>query len=155
MKKYFSLAFGLFAITLLLRSSQDTNQHGAAGGSGTVRVKLHYTGSGTVDAKHKIGVALWNSTDFMKQGSSTAPLAVKTATDKDGAVTFSDVTTSPVYASAAYDPKGDWDGQSGPPPTGSSLGMYSKTPGTPEPINVKPGKTVTVELSFDDTTKMP
>jgi hypothetical protein len=33
--------------------------------------------------------------------------------------------------------------------------MYSKTPGTPEPIKIDPGKTVEIELAFDDTAKMP
>ena len=60
----------------------------------------------------------------------------------------------PAYVSAAYDPKGEWDGQSGPPPEGSSLGLYSKTPGQPEPIEIQPGKTATIELSFDDRVKM-
>jgi hypothetical protein len=55
--------------------------------------------------------------------------------------------------SAVYDPSGQWDAQS-QPPEGSSLGLYSKTPGTPEPIDLKPGKTVSIELAFDDSVKM-
>jgi len=42
----------------------------------------------------------------------------------------------------------------GPPPPGSSLGMYSKTPGQPAPVKVEAGKTANVELTFDDTVKM-
>ena len=41
------------------------------------------------------------------------------------------------------------------PPSGASMGMYSKTPGTPEPIKIEPGETVTVEVPFDDSFKMP
>jgi hypothetical protein len=34
------------------------------------------------------------------------------------------------------------------------LGLYSKTPGKPEPIDAKPGKTVEIDLTFDDSVKM-
>ena len=70
-------------------------------------------------------------------------------------MTFADLTAATVYVVAAYDPAGNYDGQSGPPPSGSSMGMYSKTPGTAEPIKIDPGQTVTVELAFDDSFKMP
>src|SRR5438128_8988242 len=89
----------------------------------TLQVQLHYTGSGTVDATHKIFVALWESADF----NSGPPADVKSAASKNGTVTFSDVKKVPAYVSAAYDPSGRWDA-SGPPPTGASLGMYTKAP---------------------------
>ena len=116
----------------------------------TLQVQLHYTGSGTVDATHKIFVALWDS----PPGDHDAPpVAVQSATSKNGTVTFSDVQNVPVYASAAYDPTGNWDAQS-PPPAGSSLGIYSKTPPKPEPINITPGKIAKVTISFDDSNKV-
>src|SRR6266699_741597 len=89
----------------------------------TLQVQLQYKGSGTVDATHKIFVALWDSADF----GSAPPADVKSATSKNGVVTFSNVKKVPAYVSAAYDPSGRWDA-SGPPPTGASLGMYTKTP---------------------------
>jgi hypothetical protein len=116
-----------------------------------LKVHLNYTGSGTVDETHKIYVVLWDSPDFVTgQGM---PVELQPSADKRGTVSF-DVKKIPAYVSAAYDPKGGWDGQSGPPPDGSSLGLYSKTPGKPEPIEIKPGKTATIELSFDDSVKM-
>lgn len=119
----------------------------------TLQVQLRYTGSGTVDEAHKIFVALWDSPDFTTNG--TPPVAIKTATSKNGTVTFSDVQKVPAYVSAAYDASGHWDGQSGPPPTGTSVGMYSKAPPKPDPIDITPGKIAKVTISFDDTSKMP
>jgi hypothetical protein len=116
----------------------------------TIRVTVTYTGSGTVDASHKIYVALWDSADL--QGAT--PVAVQPLDSKKGTVTFSDVAKVPAYASVAYDPTGAWDAKS-PPPSGSSLGMYSKTPPAPDPIDVAPGKTASVAITFNDSVKVP
>jgi len=129
---------------------QATAQEKKAGA--TVAVRVNYTGSGTVDEGHKIYVALWDSPGFT-QGSAT-PLAVKPAASKNETVTFTDVTANPAYASAAYDPTGKWDAQS-PPPSGSSLGMYSKEPGKPAPISGTAGRTARAEISFNDSFKTP
>jgi hypothetical protein len=59
-----------------------------------------------------------------------------------------------VYVTAVFDPTGQYDGMS-PPPSGSSLGLYGKTAGTPEPVRIEPGETAEIELAFDDTAKMP
>jgi hypothetical protein len=66
----------------------------------TIQVDITYTGSGTVNASHKIYVALWDSADF----SSGPPVAVKSLDSKNGIVTFTDVPKVPAYVSAAYDP---------------------------------------------------
>src|SRR3954469_25225956 len=79
----------------------------------TIQVDIAYTGSGTVNASHKIYVALWDSADF----SGAPPLAVKSLDSKSGTVTFTDVQKVPAYVSTAYDPTGEWDAQS-PPPSG-------------------------------------
>jgi hypothetical protein len=106
----------------------------------TLKVKLAYNGAGTVDDNHKIIVFIFDSPDG----------AAKNAT-----ITFTDLDASPVYAVTVFDPKGEYDGQSGPPPSGASLGMYTKTPPKPEPVVIDPGKTVEIELPFDDSAKMP
>ena len=116
----------------------------------TIQVEINYTGSGTVDGSHKIYVALWDSSDF----NGGAPADVQSLDSKSGTVTFQNVKTVPAYVSTAYDPSGKWDAQS-PPPSGSSLGMYSVKPPTPAPIQVEPGKTAKVKLIFDDSTKVP
>ena len=149
MKKSFSVAVGLlFLATGLLQigSAQDSK-------SRTLKVKLHYTGSGTVDDKHKIQVFIFDSPDFT-QGNAM-PTGMQTSDTKDGTVTFSDVSKSPAYIATVYDPTGGYDGQSGPPPTGSSIGMYSKEPPAPGAIDIDEGKTVEVEVTFDDSFKMP
>jgi len=125
----------------------------SAQSGGTVQVQLHYTGSGTVDATHKIFVALWDSPGFTGEGGGP-PMAVQSATSKNGVVTFTDVQKTTVYVSAAYDPTGAWDAQTGPPPKGSSLGMHSKAPPTPDPINLVSGKIAKATISFDDKTKV-
>jgi hypothetical protein len=103
-----------------------------------------------VDASHKIFVALWASPDH----NAGPPAAVQSTTSKNGTVTFSDVKNVPAYVTAAYDPKGQWDA-SAPPPSGSSLGMYSKAPPKPDPIEIVPGKIAKVTISFDDANKVP
>jgi hypothetical protein len=114
----------------------------------TIEVAIFYTGSGTVDAGHKIYVALWNSPNLDSVPVDVQPLASKT-----GTVTFKNVQTAPAYVSTAYDPTGKWDAQSAPP-SGSSLGMYGIPP-KPDPVNVEPGKTTKIKLTFADANKVP
>lgn len=157
MKKYFYSVFAMvFAVALagvLVRGSQQAQPEGKSSSNRSLKVKVHYKGTGDVDEKHKIFVVLFDSQDFVRGGAM--PIAMKTTAEKNGTVTFSDFTASPVYVAASYDPNGVYDGQSGPPPSGSSMGMYSKTAGKPDPINVEAGKTVEVEVTFDDSVKMP
>jgi hypothetical protein len=35
------------------------------------------------------------------------------------------------------------------------MGIYKKTQGEPAPVTIEAGKTVTVDVPFDDTVKMP
>jgi hypothetical protein len=133
--------FLLFAASAVAQTSADRQ---------TIEVDINYTGSGTVNASHKIYVALWDSADF----SGGPPAAVKSLDSKTGTVTFSSVQKVPAYVTAAYDPTGAWDAQS-PPPAGTSLGMYSKNPPNPEPVDVAPGKSVKVSITFDDAAKAP
>jgi hypothetical protein len=151
MKKYVGLGMSLLAVAIFSGAAPSQTEKAP---ERVLKVKVSYTGAGSVDEKHQIFVALWDSPDFMT-GVGGIPIATAATSAKDGTVTFDRVTKSPVYASTAYDPKGSWDGQSGPPPSGSSLGVYSKTPGKPEPIDVPTGKTIQVEISFDDSYKMP
>lgn len=145
------LSFLAMSVSLLAFAQQPSS--GTSGGTSarTVKVQVNYTGSGTVDEAHKIYVVLWDSPDFTTQ-ESAMPTAVKAATSKDATVTFSQVEKSPVYASAAYDPTGHWQGDS-KPPAGTVLALYGEG-GTPTPINVAPGKTESIKISFDDSHKM-
>ncbi len=133
--------FVLCAVCALAQASADKR---------TIQVDIDYTGSGIVNTSHKIYVALWDSSDM----SGGPPVAVLSLNSKKGTVTFSDVQRVPAFVSAAQDPTGNWDAQS-PPPSGSSLGMYSKNPPNPQPIDVAPGKTVKVTITFDDSVRVP
>ena len=125
MKKRLSLAAGL---VLLASATQFAQAQDKAPGR-TLKVTVHYTGSGTVDEKHKIVVFMFDSPDFV-QGNGM-PTGMQMTASKDGSVTFADVAVSPAYIAAVFDPSGGYDGQSGPPPSGSSIGMYTKEPPNP------------------------
>ena len=132
--------FVLFAASAAAQTSADIR---------TIQVDITYTGAGTVNASHKIYVALWESADM----TAGPPAAVKSLDTKKGTVTFSGVQV-PAYITTAYEPNGTWDAQS-PPPSGTSLGVYAKNPPTPLPIDVAPGKTVKVSITFNDAVKVP
>jgi hypothetical protein len=149
MLRRLSITCGIFVLALLAAPPQNAQEKG-----GTIRVQLDYTGNATVDQNHKIIVALWDSPDFAQPNAKVMPVAVQSTDSKNGTVTFSDVKKTPAYVSCALDPAGKWDGSSGPPPAGAYLGMYSKAPPTPEPIDAPQGKTKTVKITFDDTVKM-
>ncbi len=142
-------ASALALIGLLLVPSRMISQDSLT--DAKIEVHMHYTGAGKVDEKHKIFVALWDSTDFMK--GQAAPVEMGTTSSKDGTVVFANVKKTPAYLTSLYDPKGEWDAAS-MPPDGSVVGMYSKNPGEPAPVEAKTGKTTTVEFTFDDTVTM-
>jgi hypothetical protein len=148
-RNYLFLALGL---SILGCAAAQDKAPEKAPASRTLKVKLNYTGAGTVDDKHKIIVFVFDSPDFM-QGNSM-PVGSQASASKNGNVVFADLASSPVYLTAVYDPSGQYEGMSAPP-SGASMGLYSKTPGTPEPIKIEPGATVEVALAFDDTAKMP
>ena len=81
------------------------------------------------------------------------PMGVQGVTSKSDIADFTGLSKGPVYVSMVYDPSGKWDAAS-PPPSGSSIGLYAKEPGTPAPIHLEPGKATTVSASFDDSQKM-
>ncbi len=151
MRRLLAVTFGVAALLVSAYAAQQEKKEEKQAAR-TLKVKLNYTGSGTVDEKHKIVVFIFESPDFM-QGAAM-PADMRAAKAKDETVTFSGLATSPVYVVCVYDPTGAYEGMS-PPPSGSSMGMYSKTPGQPEPVKVEPGQTVEIELAFDDTAKMP
>ncbi|HTU02283.1 MAG TPA: hypothetical protein VMG58_10725 [Candidatus Sulfotelmatobacter sp.] len=148
MRKCFGIAAGVLALAFLAQTQAQEKP-----ATRTLKVKLGYTGSGKVDANHKIFVFLFDSPDFVQGG--VMPIASQSASAKDATLEFPGLEKSPIFVVAAFDPSGGYDGQSGPPPSGSSMGMYSTTPGQPEGVKIEPGKTVQIDLPFDDSFKMP
>jgi len=153
LKKRMLFAAGLLGLTSMIAAAQQSKPEEKPATSRTLKAKMNYTGAGTVDEKHKIFLFVFDNPDFMQGGSM--PIASGSASAKDGTVTISDLTVSPIYIAVCYDPAGAYDGQSGPPPSGASMGVYTKTPPTPEPVKIDPGKTTEVTVPFDDSFKMP
>ena len=147
MKKSFYVALGLLLAASAFQTARADDK------ARTLKVKVNYTGSGTVDDKHQIQVFVFDSPDFA-QGNAM-PVGMQATTSKTGSVTFAEIAKSPAYVAVVFDPTGGYDGQSGPPPSGSSIGMYTKEPPQPGAIEIAEGKTVEVEVAFDDSFKMP
>ncbi|MGI9074905.1 MAG: hypothetical protein ACR2JB_27135 [Bryobacteraceae bacterium] len=182
MRRHLYLSFGFILLSLFVTASQQQKPEGKAIVRRTVKVHVNYKGSGRVDTQHKIFIFLFNSPGFVRSfwGSfrgelppdvwahdiGNAMVAIKAAVSKDEIVTLPVITSSPaVYAAVSYDPSGGYDGHSGPPPSGSSLRMYSRMEESvgpagsfkgraPAPISVEAG-TIQIEISFDDSEKMP
>jgi hypothetical protein len=142
--RFVLLALGLIASVFHSAIAQDEAR--------TLKVKVHYTGSGTVDEQHKIFTFLFGSPQFTHGGD--IPFAMRYIASKESVVTFSNVDRSPVYVGTVYDASGKFDGQSSPP-SGSALGAYSTDSEKPAPVKLEEGKTVEIEMSFDDSAKVP
>jgi hypothetical protein len=152
-KRRVLFAAGLLGLTAMAATAQTPKAEEKPAATRTLKAKMNYTGAGTVDQKHKIMLFVFDSPDFMQGGSM--PIAGGSTAAKDGTITVTGLTVSPVYLSVCYDPAGAYDGQSGPPPSGASLGLYSETPGTPAPVRIEAGKTTEVTVAFNDSIKMP
>jgi hypothetical protein len=146
-------AAGLLGLTSLAAMAQPPSPQEKPAESRTLRVKMNYTGAGTVDEKHKIFLFVFDSPSFIQGGSM--PIGGGVTAAKDGTVTVSNLSVSPVYVVAAFDPTGKYDGMSGPPPSGASMGMYMDASGAPGPVKIDPGKTAEITVAFDDSFKMP
>ena len=158
----------LASISVLVFSSTQV-RIGAAVAHKTLRVKLNYTGAGTVDKNHKIYVLVFDADPYtasrlVDSTSDVTPpvpaagvshiLRRQDASGRNETVTFNDLTLSPVYAVAFFDEKGGYDGHSDLAP-GAPTGPYGKAPDKAEPIRLEEGKSVEVGLVFDDSTRTP
>jgi hypothetical protein len=144
-RRNFLLSGTVFVSAMIARAQTESSK---------LEVQVSYMGSGTVDESHKVYVVLWDSPDFIKGDTGGPPIGMKTVTSRSGVAQFSNIQKNPVYISMVYDPSGKWDGASAPP-TGVSLGLYAKEPGTPAPIQLEAGKTTKISATFDDSIKMP
>jgi hypothetical protein len=121
----------------------------AQSSSKELRVKLTYTGPGTVDATHGIHLYAFD-TPNINEGSM--PIAMDSVYENGKEVVLTYITQSPVYLAASY---GDFDPMSGPPPSGTPIALYK--PGDvnmPTPIPMDKAK-VEVDFKFDDSMRMP
>src|SRR5271157_2736385 len=95
----FSMRGALVAASLLgltaMIAAAETPKPEEKPASRTLKAKMNYTGAGTVDEKHKIFLFVFDSPNFMQGGSM--PIGSGSASAKDGTITVSDLTVSPVY----------------------------------------------------------
>lgn len=115
-----------------------------------VSVAAAYTGKGAVDATHEIWVFLFATPNI---GQGVRPLAVHTVKKSGDAVTFRNVTQDPVYVAVAYDEKGDYDGNTAPPPSGAPIAYYT-VDGKRVAAPVKTAGSAKVKLTFSDALRM-
>ncbi|RPJ87433.1 MAG: hypothetical protein EHM18_01160 [Acidobacteria bacterium] len=120
----------------------------------TLRVQVTYTGPGAVDEGHRIFISVFDTSYIGHQG--VVPLATLSLTGNGQTASFKDLQKSPVYAAAFYDKAGGYDpAASDSPPSGAPAGLYGKQPGIADPVALEAGKTAEIEMTFDDTIKMP
>jgi len=134
----------------------------------SLEVKVNYTGSGIVDAKHKIYVMLFDAnpmtaTTLVDSTSGPTPavssgvshiLARQSTDSRNGKITFSNLTAPKVYAAAFFDKTGQYHGVADPSP-GSPMGLYGTFPDQLTAITTENAKTVRVTISFDDSHSTP
>jgi hypothetical protein len=118
----------------------------AAAATNDVTVTITYTGKGAVDDAHSIVTFLFAEPNV---GPTSRPLGPPQIVTKNGqTVTFKNAPGSAVYVLAIYAEKSPYDGRSGPPPTGTPIGMYSKD--GKAPTAVTPGPKTAIKLTFND-----
>jgi hypothetical protein len=152
---------------LALMRMQSGAQTPAA--SGTLKVKLNYTGAGVVDERHKIYVLLFDANPFTSSSlidataqptpSAARPgvshiLVRQSAAGKGATLTFEKLSAPEVYAIVFFDKNGSYNGQ---PDTmsGSPMGVYGELPDKLNAIRIEQGKAVRLVMTFDDSTKAP
>ena len=116
--------------------------------SGQLKVTVNYKGAGTVDTTHEVFVWVFDNPNI---GADSVPIATDALTANGGTLTFSGLPKE-VYLALAFDEKGDYDGTSGPPPTGTPITIYEM--GVAKAVATG-GIDAAVSVTFDDTTRMP
>lgn len=107
-----------------------------------------YKGAGQVDREHMIWIWLFDTPTI---DGSSMPIAVAALSENDGTSKFQTLPET-VYIAVAYDEKGGYDGSSGPPPSGTPVMVYGEQ-GTARAV--KTGADASVNVTFDDTVRMP
>ena len=117
--------------------------------SGQLKVTVDYKGAGTVDATHEVFVWVFDTPNI---GADSVPIANDAITTNGGTLTFSGLPKE-VYLAVAYDEKGDYDGMSGPPPSGTPISIYGDQ-GVAKAVATG-GADAVLSVTFDDSSRMP
>lgn len=145
-----SLAGAAVTTLILCTAAVRADQTKPAADATSVNVTVKYTGAGTVEAKHRIWVWLFDTPQI---GPESIPIGEQSLAKNGGTATFS-TTTKQVYVAIAFDEKGGFMGQA-PPPSGSPVAMYGMNGPNDQPQPVTPGPKGSVSVTFDDTQRMP
>lgn len=117
--------------------------------AGKLKVTVEYKGTGTVDASHELFLWVFDTPQIT---ADSVPIASEVLTSNGAAASFSGLPKE-VYIAAAFDEKGDYDGTSGPPPSGTPIVIYGDA-GAARPVP-SGGADATVVVSFDGSVRMP
>jgi hypothetical protein len=121
----------------------------AAPEGGQLKVTVKYKGAGKVDAAHQVIVWAFSTPQI---DASSIPVATQSVTSDGGSASFTGLPKV-VYLAAAFNEKGDYDGTSGPPPSGTPVVIYGDG-GTAKAVDTgAPDAAVTI--TFDDSVRMP
>lgn len=142
------LAVAVIALVAGFAQPAGTLHASPAPVAGTVKITVHYTGKGKVDASHKIWVWLFDTPNI---GAGSMPIDQTALDANDTEAVFQGVAPSEVWIAVAFDEQGVMAGD-GPPPTGSPIGILMKDG---KPGSVAPGEKGMATLTFDDTMRMP
>jgi hypothetical protein len=158
MKQIVSVAFVMLLATAALHPgatvAASTGERSSVGtaarahAAGTVKVSVNYKGKGTVDAKHRIWVWLFDTPDI---GPGSMPIAESSIDANGTAATFDGIDAARVWIAVAFDESGTMAGNA-PPPSGSPVGVLLGADRAPQ--SVVPGADAVV-LTFDDSQRMP
>ena len=141
--------FALVVVALTAGFAQPAETlHASPAAAGAVKITVHYTGKGKVDASHKIWVWLFDSPEI---GAGSTPVDQASLDKNDADAVFAGVVPSEVWVAVAFDENGAMAGD-GPPPTGTPIGILMKDG---KPISVTPGEKGIASITFDDTMRMP
>ena len=150
MKNVLTMAF----VALLAASAQPNASLNAAPlapsvTAGTVKVTIHYTGKGKVDASHKLWVWVFDSPNI---GAGSMPMGQASLDKNDSEAVFDGITVGKAYIAVAFDETGAMMGDA-PPPSGTPIGVLMGSDGAPSAVT--PDGTAPVVLTFDDSLRMP
>jgi uncharacterized protein (DUF2141 family) len=143
----------LAAAVLLAGASLARAQTPAATDAGKLKVTVEYKGqSAAVDKDHKIWIWVFDTPTITADSS---PLAMGSLTENKTSYKFMALPKT-VYLAAAFDEKGGYDGNSGPPPSGTPVIVHGGAgPGSTATAISTGGEDTVVTITFDDTVRMP